>query len=292
MLPRLLLCLAILSFPLAARASGTEDVIITTDGAILRGHVSELRPGKSATIVLLDGRTRTLSWSEIAKSEGPSFPDAKPAATEEDDRINPLEPGPGRVPLVVESAGAQQSISLHFAGAIRINGWGVSVTARICDTPCTMYLAPGAYVLQSEADGVVAARTPVTVSSTGARVKLKAPSSGVRAGGVALIAVGSAAILAGAMTMAMQPIFGTVTDYTTTGEPTTYNTSTGANLIIGGGITMGAGAAMIIPGAIMIAKTKGGVAEESAYEKSPNRQLQVNAGASHNGGWLGATVRF
>jgi hypothetical protein len=288
---RLVLCLAILLFPLASQASGTEDVIITTDGAILRGHVSELRPGKSATIVLLDGRTRTLSWSEIAKSEGPSFPEARPAATEEDDRINPLEPGPGRVPLVVESAGRQQSISLHFAGAIRINGWGVSVTARICDTPCTMYLPPGGYVLQSEADGVVAARTPVTVSTTGGRVKLKAPPSGVRAGGVALVAIGSAAILAGAMTMAMEPIFGTVTDYSAPGD-STYNTTSGANMIVGGGITMGLGAAMIVPGAIMIAKTKGGIAEESAYENAPNRQLQVNAGASHNGGWLGATVRF
>lgn len=290
MLSRLVLCLALLSLPRAAHATSSEDVIITTDGVILRGHVSELRPGKSATIVLLDGRTRTLSWAEIAKSEGPSFPDARPAAAEEDDRINPLEPGPGRAPLYVESAGKQQSISLHFAGAIRINGWGVSVTARICDTPCTMYLPPGAYVLQSEADGVVAARTPVTVSTTGARVKLKAPSSAVRGGGVALIAVGSAAILAGAMTMAMEPIFGTVTDYTATGA--TYNTSGGANMIVGGGITMGVGAAMIIPGAIMIAKTKGGVADEGAYEKSPDRQLQVNAGASRNGGWLGATVRF
>src|SRR6185312_14358276 len=186
-------------------------------------HVSELRPGKSATIVLLDGRTRTLSWSEIAKSEGPSFPDAKPAATEEDDRINPLEPGPGRVPLVVESAGAQQSISLHFAGAIRINGWGVSVTARICDTPCTMYLAPGAYVLQSEADGVVAARTPVTVSATGARVTLTAPAVGVRGGGVAFIAVGGAPNLAGVLITAILPRFASVNGDPTTREPSTFN---------------------------------------------------------------------
>ena len=291
MLSRLVLCFALLSLPLAAHATGSEDVIVTTDGAILRGHVSELRPGKSATIVLLDGRTRTLQWSEIARSEGPSFPDARPAAQpEEDDRINPLEPGPGRVPLAVESAGKQQSISLHFTGAIRVNGWGLTVTARICDTPCTMYLPPGSYELLSEADGVVSAVTPVTVPPAGTRVKLKATSSGLRGGGVALVTIGGVAVLVGALVMAFAPLNADIIDVTSSGGTTHTDNST--PLLVGGGVTMGVGAAMIIPGAIMLAKAKGGVAEESAYDKTPNRQLQVNAGASHNGGWLGATVRF
>jgi hypothetical protein len=289
MLSRILVCLALFSLPLAARAAPNEDVIITTDGAILRGHVSELRPGKSATIVLLDGRTRTLTWSEIAKSEGPSFPESKRAAAQEaeDEHINPLAPGPGRVPLLVESAGKQQSISLHFADAIQINGWGLSVTARICDTPCTMYLPPGPYVLQSEAEGVVAARTPVTVSPSGGHVKLKATSSGLRTGGVLLVAFGSAAVLGGALTMAMSPLM-TVATTTVSGQQT-YD---GTPLVVGGGITMGVGAAMIIPGAIMLAKSKGGLTEEGTYDGAPTRTLQVNAGGARNGGWLSATVRF
>ena len=290
MLSRIVVCLALVAIPaLAHPAPSNEDVIITTDGAIFRGHVSELHPGKSATIVLLDGRAKTLAWSEIAKSEGPSFPRTSEPVKEEEEHIDPLQPGPGRVPFAVESVGKQQTISLHFDDAIRINGWGVSVTARICRTPCTMYLPPGFYTLQSEGAGVVAARTPVQVSGGGGHVKLKAPSSGVRAGGVALVVVGAAAVLAGGLTMAMAPLMQTTT-YSLGGTVTTYD---GTPLFVGGGATMGAGALMIIPGAIMIAKTKGGLAEEGTYEKTPAaKTLQVNAGATRNGGWVGATVRF
>ena len=45
--------------------------------------------------------------------------------------------------------------------------------------------------------------------------------------------------------------------------------------------------------AVMIAKTKGGLADEGTYEKAPSaRTLQVSAGPTRGGGGGGATVRF
>lgn len=281
---RLLVLVALLALPSLARAEAQEDVIVTRDGAILHGHISELRPGKSATIVLLDGSTRTIQWGDIARSSGPSFPEARKP---EDEPVDVLKPGPGRVPFLVESAGAPQRITLHVDSGVRVNGFAFTVSAELCRTPCTLYLPPGTYGVESHAEGVVGAFTVAQVGDNGGHLKLKAKSSAVRGGGIALVAVGAAALLAGGITMAMGPLFST--GVSLTGE-STYDATP---LYIGGGATMGAGAVMIVAGSVMIAKTKGGAAEEGDYEKRPaSPTLQVNAAPLRDGGWLGATVRF
>jgi hypothetical protein len=287
MLSRILLCLALVSTPAFAQSATGEDVIVTTDGSILRGHVSELRPGESAVIVLLDGRTRTLAWSEIARSEGPSFPSTAPPP---EDDLDPLRPGSGRVPLVVESAGKEQDLSL-VADGIKVNGFGLSISARICQTPCTLYLQPGVYTLLSEGRGLVSARTEVSVHSRGGHLRLKAISTRGRTIGIVLTSLGGAAILAGAATMMVIPDYQDVvrTDIAI-GEQASFDPRP---LYIGGGIAMGVGAAMIATGAVLIAKAKGGVEEEdSTATPRPTRSLQVDAGPMRGGGWMGATVRF
>jgi hypothetical protein len=287
MLSRILLCVALVATPAFAQSATGEDVIVTTDGSILRGHVSELRPGKSATIVLLDGRTRTLAWNEIARSDGPSFPSAAPPPA---DDLDPLRPGPGRVPLVVESAGKAQDLSL-VADGIKVNGFGLSLSARVCRTPCTLYLQPGLYTLLSEGGGLVSARTEVNVGARGGRLRLKAVSSSGRVAGIVLTSLGAAAILAGASTMLVVPFDeDIVTTDISIGEQASFDPRP---LYIGGGIAMGVGAAMIVTGAVLIAKAKGGAQdEESNAIPRPTRSLQVDAGPMRGGGWVDASIRF
>ncbi|MGZ3427648.1 MAG: hypothetical protein ACXVCV_13415 [Polyangia bacterium] len=289
MLSRLVLVLTLLNAPWPAHASPppTDDVIVTTDGAILRGHVSELRPGKSATIVLLDGRTRTLQWGEIAKSEGPSFPREHAAReTKEEEPLDLMQPGPGRAALTVESAGKQQRIRLHVDSGVRINGFGYSVSAEVCRTPCRVYLPPATYGIESVGEGVTSAFTIVDVGPGGAHVKLKAASSRVHGAGLALVLVGSLTAAAGGIVMAVAPLTSSVSS--ALGEPSSQD-----NMLLGGGITLGAGLAMLIPGAVMMGVSKGGAVEKDSFERAPvDKTLQVNAGPTRGGGWVGASVRF
>ena len=170
--------------PLAARAASSEDVIITTDGAILRGHV-ERRPVRVGHHRSPRRRTRTLEWREIAKSEGPSFPRPhrrRARRTSTSTRSSPARPraAPRRV------GGKQQSISLHLRRERRSAIDGASASPPPCDTPCTMYCRPA----PTSCSRSVASspRTPVTARSA-APVKRKAASRRARCW-FALVAIG------------------------------------------------------------------------------------------------------
>jgi hypothetical protein len=65
----LLVCLA----ATIARADGPADIIELHDGSFLQGRLTEWKPGSRAVIVLLNGESRTVHWSEIARTSGPSF---------------------------------------------------------------------------------------------------------------------------------------------------------------------------------------------------------------------------
>jgi hypothetical protein len=73
----------------AARAQlpsvAETDVIVQKDGVMRRGRVTELRPGRSVRLILLDGERRIVKWGDIARASGPSFagvalPGAAPVA--------------------------------------------------------------------------------------------------------------------------------------------------------------------------------------------------------------------
>jgi hypothetical protein len=69
-----------------ARADGPPDVVQLHDGTFLQGRLTEWKPGSRAVIVLLNGESRIVHWSEIAQTSGPSFEKIRDAGgrTEED----------------------------------------------------------------------------------------------------------------------------------------------------------------------------------------------------------------
>ncbi len=283
-LSAVVLALSLVGMVAPARAESAEDVIVTRDGAILRGHVTEMRPGKTATIVLLNGESRVVKWDDIAKSTGPSFPSEKPAAPAEE-HVDILKPCAGRVPYVVESAGKQQRLALHVSSGVSVNGFVFTVAAEVCRTPCTLYLPPGDYGIESWGEGVTHAFTHIEVGASGGHLKLRAGRAGVYKAGVGLIVLGAITAIVGGSLMATGGLISSTSHASTT--------NSGDSLLLGGGITLGAGAALIIPGAVMVATAKGGAVEKDSYEKAPPaRTLQVNAMPLKDGGFVGATVRF
>jgi len=63
----LLVCLPV------ARADGPPDIVELHDGTFLQGRLTEWKPGARAIIVLLNGESRTVDWTQIAHTSGPSF---------------------------------------------------------------------------------------------------------------------------------------------------------------------------------------------------------------------------
>ena len=95
----LALCAVLFAGAAYAAESGADDVVVLTDGTMLRGHVAEMKPGEMVTLVLHTGQTRVIAWSQIRSTSGPSFPSENASVEEHDD--NYLAPGPGKVPVRV-----------------------------------------------------------------------------------------------------------------------------------------------------------------------------------------------
>jgi hypothetical protein len=60
----------------AARAEGPPDVIQLHDGTLLQGRLTEWRPDSHAIIVLLNGESRSVEWSDIEHASGPTLANA------------------------------------------------------------------------------------------------------------------------------------------------------------------------------------------------------------------------
>jgi hypothetical protein len=69
-----------------ARAEGPPDVVELHDGTFLQGRLTEWKPGSRAVIVLLNGESRVVHFSEIERTSGPSFEKIRDAGgrTEQD----------------------------------------------------------------------------------------------------------------------------------------------------------------------------------------------------------------
>ena len=63
-----------------AGPSAPLDTVHLTDGGLLRGVITDDRPGQSLSLRLVSGRTRTFNYSEISKVERASAAAPKPAA--------------------------------------------------------------------------------------------------------------------------------------------------------------------------------------------------------------------
>jgi hypothetical protein len=321
MLARVLLCL--LLFSAAAHAQGAapvgSDTIVARDGSVYRGQVAEIKPGREVTIVLLDGQARTVPWSEIASTYGPSFPgtvappmtvmptpmtppmQAEPGLDPTPDPL--LVPGPGRARLDIESATDKRiSVSVpiegdqNSGGMVVSSGYGYGFHTvafnmqrlrRVCMSPCTLYVRPGLFTINTNS-GDFGYNSDVDVPAGGTAVKMHTPSRGRAVGGLWLISGGAGLLIGGITFAALAGDFGKHYDIDThseVGDSTPY--------YIGAGVVAAAGAGMIVGGAYMMATNRRGVAEQHDLNRpSAKLHLDVAPALMRNGGMLAASLRF
>jgi hypothetical protein len=256
----LLVSILLLATVAPARAQSDVDAVTLRDGAILRGHVAEIRPNQSVTIVLLTGETRVVRWSDFVAGSGPSFPGTTLAPPPQQPAIGPpqliyesptypeqafLKPGPGRVPLMVESATGKKIFVGVPIGGTTVIGFGMSATAhrRLCDGPCTLYVPTGNFTFNTTANDV-SYDTDVDVGPRGVRLKMRTPSRGRSFGGIAMVSSGGALGIIGGTLLA----FG--------GGRSDENSWYGA-----GGALLGVGVGLLAGGIYLLATNTRGIAE-------------------------------
>jgi hypothetical protein len=260
------LFLLLLGLPALAQ-SASEDVITLHDGAILRGHVTVVRPGIEVEIVLLDGRAQIIPCSDIATTAGPSFPVAPPNLAAQF-----RAPGPNRVPLLVESTGGPLTVGVMRTPSIGETSMTIddgSDAARldinyqqrrgvvVCETtPCQLYAPPGHLVLQASGRDILSYTADLDLPVAGARVSLRAPSASHRRAGVLLVAGSLGTAIAGAVMAGVGASF----DRTTPALPMRNDSSSTTYYGIGGAL-IGSGVVMAIVGGALWASGKTGVEE-------------------------------
>ena len=116
--------------------AASPDLVQLLSGELLRGRVTEVRPSVSLTIVLADGSVRIVNLADVELASGPGFSYPEPASIGRTatvpvpDAPQPTnvassahgygasddlrDPGPGRVPLVVESVGHPITVGESF----------------------------------------------------------------------------------------------------------------------------------------------------------------------------------
>ena len=248
-----------------AHAQSPEDTIVLRDGTVLRGHVAEMRPGEMVTIVLLTGQSRVIAWEQIARSFGPSFPGSEPQpgnvqAQDEDYK----HPGPGKVPVRVQSSTERQLDVGIVEGAISAGYIALVYGQRVCLTPCTVFVRPGEVTLHTGGEGLVPVNTSLQVPPGGLDLKFKPASRWGRAGGIMLISLGGALVVAGGTMMGLAAMD------TTFNLDGTTSTSMNTGLMAGGGGVLAGGIGLVVGGIVLVVKNRGGLVEERPLD--PNAQ--------------------
>jgi hypothetical protein len=167
------------------------DSVALRDGTILRGHVTVMHPQVDLTIALLDGTSRTIAWADIRATDGPAFafaagpapvpppmPPPPPSAPVENDL---RDPGPGRVPIVLDSIGARLALGT-FNDVVHWSSRTPMPHQEVCFSPCTLYVRPGLFPLYIGGDGIVPGIARLDVPASGMRVHLRSPRTAAMVG--------------------------------------------------------------------------------------------------------------
>jgi hypothetical protein len=295
-----LLGLAVLATACPARAqqavppAGADDVLQLRDGTLLRGQIAERRPDGTTVIVLLTGEVRTIPGEEIASAStvplAPPPPPAPPApvspaasflTTSSFDEIEQAlrTPGPGRVPLRVESVGREQSVGIAL-GRVAQPGlpapMATTLYREVCQTPCTLHVRPGAFALWTGGNGVASITTQVRVPHDGTRVIMRAPSAAVWKTAPYVAAVGGAMMMTGGMILGMS-----LTE--------TFRSDLGVGLGITG---LAVGGVAAITGLVLLSKNPWGILRQQRLEFEPASRWSVGAAPLPGGAALAGAVQF
>jgi hypothetical protein len=195
-----------------------------------------------------------------------------------------LSPRPDSVPVAFASVG--RPLQLNALDTTTVSGvrgyyhpypyaYSTITPRPLCETPCTLYLPPGAAQLRVNGDGISPRTVSFGVPSTGADLRLRAPSAAMAAGGAALTVVGAVGLIIGASVLGYGEIGKTTTTVEEFGESATHTKNHG--LIVGGGVTMGVSALMLATGITLLATNRGGVATSTPHQ-GPTARLSIGAG--------------
>lgn len=257
-----------------ARAADEQplDTIVLHDGALVRGRVVELVPRERVVIQLATGETRTIDWALVARTEGPSFaPAPAPAPSAPAPSVvltDPLlTPGPGRVPLLVESTGRPIRVGEPTGSG---SGWShntvvsVAFGRTVCSTPCTLQVSPGSVPLWLQGEGQRTQLLYATVPSEGGAVRVRPSSMWGSWGGWALLGAG-VAFVGGGATMLSLGI--NQRDYV----DGAYVTRNHNDLIVPGAVFVAASIPALVGGIILIYKNRGGIESQRSLAQHASR---------------------
>jgi len=175
-------------------------VIVLKDGGMLRGTIVEMDAKKDVTITLSDGKSRTVSMTDVEyagpESERPARGQARPAATRTagDREYRPMvtvDAKPARLDFTANG----EDVSLHIKSGSAIGDRAVAIGYDlVCTAPCTATIPAGKHQLALSKG----TRTPVAPKALvevpgDSRVQGEYVSrSGTRAAGWALFGLGTA----------------------------------------------------------------------------------------------------
>jgi hypothetical protein len=248
-----------------APAAG-EDEVTLKNGGMLRGTVVSVDPNHEVSIIVQGTReARRIPWAEVDRVNRGKFraqdtpppppPPAPPAppppgAYAPPGAYYPAGPVGPRVHIQSDAPDLQlHEIISQSSGMVWGAGWGAGwgsyTTSRpVCSVPCDRVIdasagqsffvrGPG---VPASAPFVLAARGPVV------NLDVKAGSTALRAGGIAVTSIGGAAILVGLIVLAVGSV-------SIDGPPD-------QTAQIAGGITTGFGVAALVGGIVMIVQAK------------------------------------
>lgn len=301
--------------PIAVTSDPNDNVFTLRDGSIVRGRVLDLRAGQFVVVALPTGN-RTIAWVDVVHAEGPSFPGgynttmfAPPtSATGGITATDYLHPEPGRVQLIVESAGRPQTVSESYSlGEYRSSGGGMYSTGQgamyagtgggvvfsrpvgrpLCLTPCTLYVFPSVFTVQTSAPGLRTSVESIPVPASGLRVRMRATPVGPYYGGIGAIGGGGLLMATGGILALYGVLLNNTFSY---GSSSGFPQPIGTPVIIAGTATAVVGLAALVTGIVLLATNRNGI--ESRELLTTPAGAQVTVGPIANGAAAAATLRF
>jgi hypothetical protein len=264
---RRVLCLSsllLLAAPGVARAQGAgDDEVSLKNGGMVRGTVVAVEPDREVTVLVPGGgEPRHIPWAQVDKvtrgkyaaQAAPVAPPPMPLAPPPGPPVVGPAPGRPRLHVVSDSPEVQvQEITSQTMGAVWTgsgSAWATLTTFRpVCNVPCDQPIDERpSYFFNGPG---IPASTPFQIAGRGPEVHMdvKAGSTGLRGGGIAVMSLGGAGIAAGAAMVAIgsitTPSFDSTTFQEIPGQPN-------HGLITGGGVAIGVGVAALAGGIVMI----------------------------------------
>ncbi|HSQ64765.1 MAG TPA: hypothetical protein VLM85_16185 [Polyangiaceae bacterium] len=206
--------------PVGAAHGG--DTLVLKDGTTLHGTIREMTPGQAVTIVLPDGKVRTVEWSAVDR-------------VDIDRARAPAPPAPAQTTTAVHLEGAGPGIVLQALDERGTEGkW-----QTVCEGACDRDLPTGG-LYRVDGPGLRTSRPFRLPEGSRVDYQVHAASSLGFAGGLTLVIVGGVALLTGLTLLVELAVY----------DANGYIIPDG--FLVAGGLLTGGGLAAFIPGIFLM----------------------------------------